>query len=79
MELVGECEVASQRVSSIIRCVGKWLFEKHISIKELPSSSTVVNFLDRAHVLGKYHVAEASASADRWGLHTDGISRDQKR
>ena len=78
MELVGECEVSSKRVGRVIQCVSKWLFGKKVSHKELPCSSTVLNYTDRAHVLGKYHIAEAATSTERFDLHTDGTSRDQK-
>ena len=79
MELAGELEVSSSHVPKIIQCVSKWLFCKQVQLSDLPSASTVVNMVDRAHVLSKLQVTENLLQPQRWDLHTDGTSWDHKK
>ncbi|XP_064622531.1 uncharacterized protein LOC135484780 [Lineus longissimus] len=79
MELSGECEVASARVRKVIQCVSKWLHGQNIKDGDLPSASTVCNFVDRAHVLAKLQVAEECSESKCWDLHSDGTSRDHNK
>jgi hypothetical protein len=79
MHLVGELDVPSTKCSKVIQAVSKWIFQKDIALKDLPSSNTVIEMADRAHVLSKYQVGEALAGATRWDLHSDGTSRDHNK
>lgn len=79
MELVGELDVPTTKVSKIMKCVSKWLHNKDIDQSDLPSTATANNFADIAQVLGKYQLAEQIIQSDRWDLHGDGTSRDSKK
>jgi hypothetical protein len=79
MHLVGECDIAATKCAEVIQSVAKWIFEKEIPPTDLPSSSTVVNMMDRAQVLAKHQVAEEILASDRWDLHSDGTSRDTNK
>lgn len=78
MELVGECEVSSQKCAKVIQATSK-LFSSEIPLCELPSSNTVIHMMDGAQVLNSFQVAEKMLSSDRWNLHMDGTSRDHKK
>ena len=79
MHLMGECDVPSTKFSNVIKAVSKWIFQKEVPLSQLPSSSTCVNMMDRAHVLSKYRVAETIQQSERIDLHSDGTSRDHKK
>ena len=68
MELVGELDGPTTKVSKIIKCVSKWLHNKDIDQSDLPSTATANNFVDLAQVLGKYQLAEQIIHSDRWDL-----------
>ena len=77
MQLVGELDVPTTKVSQVLQSVSKWLYDKDIDKSELPSTATANNFVDIA--LGKYQLAEELVESDRWDLHGDGTSRDSKK
>ena len=76
MQLVGELDVPTTKVSQVLQSVSKWLYDKDIDKSELPSTATAKNFVDIAKVLGKYQLAEELVESDRWDLRGDGTSRD---
>ena len=47
MELVGELDGPTTKVSKIIKCVSKWLHNKDIDQSDLPSTATANNFVDK--------------------------------
>ena len=79
MQLVGELDVPTTKVSQVLQSVSKWLYDKDIDKSELPSTATANNFVDIPQVLGKYQLAEELVESDRWDLHGDGTSRDCKK
>ena len=79
MQLVGELDIPTTKVSQVVQSVSKWLYDKDIDKTELPSTATANNFVDIAQVLGKYQLAEELVETDRWDLHGDGTSRDSKK
>ena len=79
MQLVGELDIPTTKVSQVIKSVSKWLYDKDIDKSELPSTATANNFVDIAQVLGKYQLAEELVESDRWDLHGDGTSWDTKK
>ena len=79
MQLVGELDVPTTKLSKVVQSVSKWLYDKDIDKSELPSTATANNYVDIAQVLGKYQLAEELVESDRWDLHGDGTSRDTKK
>ena len=79
MQLVGELDIPTTKVSQVVQSVSKWLYDKDIDKTELPSTATANTFVDIAQVLGKYQLAEELVETDRWDLHGDGTSRDSKK
>ena len=69
MQLVGELDVPTTKVSQVLQSVSKWLYDKDMDRSELPSTATANNFVDIAEVLGKYQLAEELVESDRWELH----------
>ena len=68
MQLVGELDIPTTKVSQVLQSVSKWLYDKDIDQSELPSTATANNFVDIAQVLGKYQLAEEIIESDRWDL-----------
>ena len=79
MQLVGELDVPTTKVSKVAQSVSKWLYDKDIDKSELPSTATANNYVDIAQVLGKYQLAEELVESDIWDLYGDGTSRDTKK
>ena len=69
MQLVGELDVPTIKVSQVLQSISNWLYDKDIDKTELPSTATANNFVDVAQVLGKYQLAEELVESDRWDLH----------
>ena len=79
MQLATECEVSAQKCGRVIQAVSKNIFNVDIMEKDLPSENTVINMVDRAHVLAKYQVAEEMSESEQWDYHFDGTTRDNKK
>ena len=79
MHLIGECDVSSTKCAQVISAVSHWVFNKNVDVKDLPSSSTCVNIMDRAQVLSKIQVGHSILNSKSWNYHSDGTTRDHNK
>ena len=79
LHLIGECDVSSTNCAQVTSAVSHWVFNKNIDVKDLPSSSTCVNIMDRAQVLSKIQVGQFILNSKSWNYHSDGTTRNHNK
>lgn len=74
MELAA-LEVATERVSNVIKSVSSHIHNHNFKTCDLPNSTTVQTIVDEGHFLAKTFIAEKLDEASSWGLNHDGTTR----
>ena len=80
MTLLGEANESITKISQVIQIVGEHIFKKKFEPHKLPSASTILNFADEAHYLGKHPIVEEiiDESNDHFMYALDETSRQKK-
>lgn len=69
------CGVGAKNVPKVMQIVSNELFNSKIPDNKLPCQSSIINFVDEAHVIAKSHVSEELVS-NAWDLHSDATTRE---
>ena len=78
IELLG-LEVASDKVSSVIKTVSKHIFNYNFVNQELPTGSTIRYIADEGQALAKQFIGKEMAECEGWGTNRDGTTRRKEK